>query len=310
MLKMTAKIAAWIGVYLLVSCLYFTLTSDFVKTAPVLMIPLLMPLSTLSAWVSGRIEVVIEPEYLKSPDNGGKSILPLLFMSVFYSSVVEGFLYEWFLHGDLRPRLRIAIDLLWLSPFFTDAAATYVYIRLSGENHQYAVHHVSARLPSFIVPLLGFWSVFSVIGNEISNPILSFIVFDFGIIVWTVFFTWANHVDLPDHLRTSQYRLLRRLGLLNDILSRPLERVYRWQSFGSFLVDLLILIFSLAIASELWLADVASLTTLAISMAMGFAVWKAYEFWMEYPELADYSDAPILTTGIPDQTISSRLPQA
>ena len=117
-------------------------------------------------------------------------------------------------------------------------------------------------------------------------------IFDFGIIIWTVFFTWANHVDLPETLRTSPYRLLRRLGVLNDILSRPLGRVYRSKLFGSCLLDLLILIFSMAIASELWLADVASPMTLVTIMAITFAVWKACEFWMENHQLADSIHTP------------------
>ena len=117
-------------------------------------------------------------------------------------------------------------------------------------------------------------------------------IFDFGIIIWTVFFTWANHVDLPEYLRKSPYRLFRRLGVLNDILSRPLGRVYRSKLFGSCLLDLLILIFSLAVASELWLADVGSGTTLATIMAVTFVVWKACEFWMENHRLPDSNHAP------------------
>lgn len=290
MLRTTATIGGCVVVYLLGSCLYFSLTSDLVERTPALLIPSLIPLSALSAWVSWQIEEEIEPVYVKPSVNNGKaSILPLLCMSVFYSSVVEGFLYEWFLHGGLRPWLRIGVDLLCLSPFFTDAAATYVYQRLLGKNHQYATNYVSTRLPSFVVPLLGFWSVFSIVGNEISSPILSFMVFDFGIIVWTVFFTWANHIDLPENLRTSRSAFLRRLGALNDILSRPLARVYRWKFVGSYLLDLLILIFSLAIASELWLANIASPTTLATIMAVTFAVWKGCEFWMEEDRLPDSS---------------------
>jgi len=293
MLKTAATVAGWLGVYLLGSYVYFSLTYDVVLRTPALLLPSLMPLSALSAWISWQIEEEIEPAYVKPSVNTGKaSILPLLYMSVFYSSVVEGFLYEWFLHGNLRPLLRIGLDLLWLSPFFTDAAATYVYERLLGENHQSAANYVATQLPSFVVPLLGFWFIFSVVGNEISNPILSFMIFDFGIIVWTVFFTWANHVDLPESLRTSPYRLLRRLGVLNDILSRPLGRVYRSKLFGSCLLDLLILIFSLAVASELWLADVASPTTLATIMAITFAIWKACEFWMENHRLPHSNHTP------------------
>ena len=293
MLKTAAKVAGWLWVYLLGSYLYFSLTFEVVLRTPALLLPSLMPLSALSAWISWQIEEEIEPAYVKPSVNTGKaSILPLLYMSVSYSSVVEGFLYEWFLHGNLRPLLRIGLDLLWLSPFFTDAAATYVYERLLGENHQSAANYVATQLPSFVVPLLGFWFIFSVVGNEISNPILSFMIFDFGIIVWTVFFTWANHVDLPESLRTSPYRLLRRLGVLNDILSRPLGRVYRSKYFGSCLLDLLILIFSLAVASELWLADVASPTTLATIMAITFAIWKACEFWMENHRLPHSNHTP------------------
>jgi hypothetical protein len=107
-----------------------------------------------------------------------------------------------------------------------------------------------------------------------------------------LFHIWANHVNLPETLRTSPYRLLRRLGVLNDILSRPLGRVYRSKLFGSCLLDLLILIFSLAIASDLWLADVASPTTLATIMAITFAVWKACEFWMENYRLPDSNHTP------------------
>jgi hypothetical protein len=304
MLKTAATITGWVAVYLLGSCLYFALTYHLVESTPALLIPSLMPLSALSAWVSWQIEEEIGPVYVKpSGKNGKASILPLLYMSVFYSSVVEGFLYEWFLHGGLRPWLRIGLDLLWLSPFFTDAAATYVYERLLGENHQGATNYVSTRLPSFVVPLLGFWFVFSVVGNEISNPILSFIIFDFGIIVWTVFFTWANRVDLPQNLRTSRYGFLRHLGILNDILSRPLGRVYHWKFFGSYLLDLLILIYSLAIASELWLANVASLTTLATIMAVTFAFWKGCEFWMENHRLPDSTRTPTFTTKGCRQTI-------
>ena len=293
MLKTSATVAGWLGVYLLGSYLYFSLTSDVVLRSPALLLPSLMPLGALSAWVSWQIEEELVPACVKPSVTTGKaSILPLLCMSVFYSSVVEGFLYEWFLHGDLRPLLRIGLDLMWLSPFFTDAAATYVYERLLGENHQRATNYVATQLRSFAVPLLGFWFIFSVVGNEISNPILSFMIFDFGIIVWTVFFTWANQVDLPETLRTSPYGLLRRLGVLNDILSRPLGRVYRSKLFGSCLLDLLILIFSLAIASELWLADVASPTTLATVMAITFAGWKACEFWMENHRLAQSNHTP------------------
>jgi hypothetical protein len=304
MLKMIARIGGWVALYLLGSYTYFTLTYGVVEGTPALMIPLLMPLSALSACVSWQIEREIEPVHIKPSVNSGKaSILPLLYMSVFYSSVIEGFLYEWFLHGGLRPWLRIAIDLFWLSPFFADAAATYVYIRLLGENDQYAMNHVSTRLPSFVVPLLGFWSVFSIAGNEISNPILSFMIFDCGIIVWTVFFTWANRVDLPDILRNSRHGFLRRLGLLNDILSRPLGRVYRWKFFGSYLLDLVVLIFSLAVASELWLANVASATTLATIVAMTFAVWKGCEFWTENHRLPESNRTPTLTTEESTQTI-------
>lgn len=281
MLKPVATIAGWVGVYLLGSYLYFSLTYDFVLRMPVLLIPSLMPLSVLSAWVSWQIENEIEPAYVKCPINALKeSFLPLLFMSVIYSSVVEGFLYEWCLHGDLRPVFRIGLDLLFLSPFFTDAAATYAYERLLGEDHQSATNYVATRLPSFVVPLLAFWLVFSVVGNEISNPVLSFMIFDFGIIIWTVFFTWANHVDLPENLRTSRYRFVRQLGELNNVLSRPLARVYRSRLFGTYLLDLLILIFSLAVVSELWLADVASGITLATIMATMFAVWKISEIWI------------------------------
>jgi hypothetical protein len=281
-LKTAAAIGGWVVVYLLGSHVYFALTYDVVTSTPALLIPLLMPLSALSAWVSWKIEEEIEPAYIKASSNCSEtSILPLLYMSVFYSSVVEGFLYEWFLHGGLRPWLRIGIDLLFLSPFFTDAAATYVYIRLVGESHESAMKHISTRLVTFVIPLLGIWSVFSIVGNETTNPILSFMIFDFGIIVWTVFFAWANQVDLPETLRTSQYGFWRRAGLLNEILSRPLARVYRWRFFGSYLRDLLVLIFSLAIASELWLANLASRTTLAAVMAITFAVWKVSEFWIE-----------------------------
>jgi hypothetical protein len=282
MLRSAAIIGTWLVLYLGGGALYFALTGDLVKNAPALMIPLLMPLGALSAWVSWRIEKEIEPDYIEPRQGCGKtSILPLLCMSVFYSSIVEGFLYEWFLHGGLSPWLRIGIDLLWLSPFFTDAAATYVYMRLLGQNPRQATEHVSARLPSFIVPLLGFWSVFSIAGNVVSNPLLSFMIFDFGIIAWTVFFTWANRADLPEILRTSRFASLRRLGVLNAVLSRPLERVYRWRFFGSYLVDLVVLVFSLCIASELWLANVASATTLAALMAVTFATWKGYELWTE-----------------------------
>jgi hypothetical protein len=304
MLKKTATIGGWVVTYLLGSYLYFTLTHGLVESTPALMIPLLTPLSVLSACVSWQIEREIEPVHIKPHMKSGKaSILPLLYMSVFYSSVIEGFLYEWFLHGGLRPWLRIAVDLFWLSPFFTDAAATYVYIRLLGENDQYAMNHVSTRLPSFVVPLLGVWSVFSIVGNEISNPILSFMIFDFGIIVWTVFSTWANRVDLPGILRNSRYGFLRRLGLLNDILSRPLGRVYRWRFFGSYLLDLVVLIFSLAVASELWLADIASATTLTTIVAMTFAIWKGREFWTENHRLPDSTRTATLATEESTQTI-------
>jgi len=291
-LKTVATIAGWIAVYLLGSYVYFALTYDLLVSTPALLIPCLMPLSALSAWVSWQIEEQLEPTYGKSiVDTREASILPLLYMSVFYSSVVEGFLYEWFLHGGLRPWLRIGLDLFWLSPFFTDAAATYMYKRFVGENHDSAANYVATRLPSFIVPLLGLWFVFSVAGNEISNPILSFMVFDVGIIVWTVFFTWASRVNLPGNLRSSRYRFVRRLGVLNDILSRPLGRVYRWKYFGAYLRDLAILIFSLAIASELWLTNVASLTTLAAILALTFAGWKGCEFWMELHRLPDSTRA-------------------
>jgi hypothetical protein len=304
MLKTAATIAGWVAVYLSGSTLYFALIYHFVEGTPALLIPSLMPLSALSAWVSWQIEEEMAPDYAKAPGkNGRASILPLLYMSVFYSSVVEGFLYEWFLHGGLRPWLRIVLDLVWLSPFFTDAAATYVYERLLGENHQEATNYVSTRLPSFVVPLLGFWFVFSVAGNEISNPILSFMIFDFGIIVWTVFFTWANRADLPQSLGTSRYAFLRHLGVLNDILSRPLGRIYRWKFFGSYLLDLLILIYSLAIASELWLANVASLTTMATIVAVTFAFWKGCEFWMENHRLPDSTRTPTFTTKECRQTI-------
>jgi hypothetical protein len=297
-LKTTAAIGGWVVVYLLGSYVYFTLTYGVVTSMPALLIPLLMPLSALSAWVSWKIEEEIEPAYVKASANCREaSILPLLYMSVFYSSVVEGFLYEWFLHGGLRPWLRIGIDLLFLSPFFTDAAATYVYIRLLGENHESAMKHISTRLVSFVIPLLGIWSVFSIVGNEISNPILSFMIFDFGIIVWTVFFAWANHVDLPETLRTSRYGFWRRVGLVNEILSRPLARVYRWKFFGSYLRDLLVLIFFLAIVSELWLANLASRTTLAAVMAITFAVWKVCEFWMEKHRVPDSARASASRAG-------------
>ena len=168
MLKTAATVAGWLGVYLLGSYLYFSITYDVVLRTPVLLLPSLMPLSALSAWVSRQIEEEIEPANVGPSMNTRRtSILPLLSMSVFYSSVVEGFLYEWFLHGDLRPLLRIGLDLLWLSPFFTDAAATYVYERLLGENHQRATNYVATQLPSFVVPLLGFWFIFSVVGNEL-----------------------------------------------------------------------------------------------------------------------------------------------
>jgi hypothetical protein len=264
-----------------------------VLRAPALLIPSLIPLSILSAWVSWQIENEIQPGYIKGSVNTAKeSFLPLLFMSVIYSSIVEGFLYEWGLHGDLRPLFRIGLDLLFLSPLFTDAAATYVYERFLGEDHQHATNYVGTRLPSFVVPLLGFWFVFSVVGNEISNPVLSFLVFDFGIIVWTVFFTWANHVDLPEKLRTSRYLFLRRLGVLNDVLSRPLGRVYRSKIFGIYLLDLLILIFSLAVVSELWLANVASGMTLATIMATIFGVWKVCDCWIENRRLCNPNHKP------------------
>lgn len=290
MLKMAAIIGTWLVLYLGGSALYFALTWDLIKSQPALMLPLLMPLGALSGWVSWRIEKEIPRGRLEPSENGAKaSLLPLLFMSVFYSSMVEGFLYEWFLHGGLSPWLRIAIDLLWLSPFFSDAAATYVYMRLLGENPRQAAQHVSTRLPSFVVPLLGFWSVFSIAGNVVSNPLLSFMIFDLGIIVWTVFFTWAHRVDLPEALRTSRYVFLRRLGLLNDFVSRPLQAVYRWKFFSSYLVDLVVLVFSLSVASELWLADIASATTLAALIGVTFAAWKGYEFWMEIRPLPRYT---------------------
>jgi hypothetical protein len=258
-LKAAATIAGWIAVYLLGSYVYFALTYPLLASTPAMLIPSLIPLSALSAWVSWQIEEQLEPAYVESAVGTREaSILPLLYMSVFYSSIVEGFLYEWFLHGGLRPWVRIALDLFWLSPFY-----------------------VATRLPSFIVPLLGLWFVFSVAGNVISNPILSFMVFDVGIIVWTVFFTWANRVDLPGSLRSSRYRFVRRLGMLNDILSRPLGRVYRWKYFGAYLRDLVILLFSLAIACELWLANVASSLSLAAVLILTFACWKACEFWMQ-----------------------------
>src|ERR1700722_10464565 len=174
-LRTAATIAGWIAVYLLGSYVYFALTYPLLVSTPALLIPSLIPLSAFSAWVSWQIEEQLEPAYVE-PAVGVReaSILPLLYMSVFYSSVVEGFLYEWFLHGGLRPWLRIALDLLWLSPFFTDAAATYVYKRFVGETHEGAADYVATRLPSFIVPLHGLWLVFSVAGNGISNPVLSF----------------------------------------------------------------------------------------------------------------------------------------
>jgi hypothetical protein len=146
------------------------------------------------------------------------------------------------------------------------------------------------------VPLLGFWFAFSVAGNEISNPVLSFMVFDFGIIVWTVFFTWANQVDLPENLRTSRHPFLRGLGVLNDFLSRPLGRVYRSRLFGDYLLDLLILIFSLAVVSELWLADVASATSLATIMTVTFAAWKTINIWIGNRRLRDPNHTPMPTT--------------
>ena len=130
------------------SCKGHTRITDSVIDAP-------SPLSALSAWVSWRIEEEIEPFFVQPSVNQGKaSILPLLYMSVFYSSVVEGFLYEWFLHGGLRPWLRIGPDQFALikSPFFTDAAITYLYKRLLYDNHQNATDCVSTRLPSFVVP--------------------------------------------------------------------------------------------------------------------------------------------------------------
>jgi hypothetical protein len=256
-----------------------------------------MPLSAWSTWISWQIENAIQPVYFKPTVKAARaSILPLLYLSVIYSSVVEGFLYEWCLHGDLRPLFRIGLDVLFLSPFFTDAAATYVYERLLGEGHRSATHYVATRLPSFVVPLLGFWFVFSVVGNTISSPVLSFMVFDLGIIVWTVFFTWANQVNLPESLRTSRYRFLRQVGVLNDVLSRPLGRIYSSKLFGTYLLDLLILIFSLAVASELWLADVASATTLAIIMVVTFAVWKTSDIWIGERQLRDLNRAPRLAT--------------
>jgi hypothetical protein len=269
---------AWTVLFLLGSYLYFKYTAAFFENKPALLLPSMIPISIFSAWVSWQIEEAIEPTLVESPvDSEEASILPLLYMSVLYSSVVEGFLYEWVLHGQLRPWIRIAIDLFVLSPFFADPAATYVYKRFLGESHRVAKNYVAIRLPTFIVPLLAFWTVFSVLGNVIANPILSFMTFNFGIIVWTVFFTWANHVELPELLKTSRHRFLRRLGRLNDRLSEPLERVYSHDLFGSYLVDLLFLTFCLAIASELWLAGVASSRALAIALAAAFAVWKGFE---------------------------------
>jgi hypothetical protein len=303
-LRTAATIAGWIAVYLLGSYAYFALTYHLLVSTPAMLIPSLIPLSAFSAWVSWQIEEQLEPAYVEPPVCSREaSILPLLYMSVFYSSIVEGFLYEWFLHGGLRPWLRIALDLFWLSPFFTDAAATYVYKRFLGETHDGAANYVATRLPSFIVPLLGLWFVFSVAGNEISNPILSFMVFDVGIIVWTVFFTWANRVDLPGNLRSSRYRFVRRLGVLNDILSRPLGRVYRWKYFGAYLRDLVILIFSLAVACELWLANVASTITLAAIVVLTFASWKVCEFWKEGHRPADFARTATRATKESEHTI-------
>ncbi len=290
--RSTMIVGGCAAVYLLVSYVYFKLTYNFVERTPALLIPSLMPISALSH-ISWQIEEEIEPLCTEPLIGSGKqTFLPLLYMSIIYSSVVEGFLYEWFLHGALFPSLRIAIDLLWLSPFFADAAATYVYKRLLGENHEDATTYVSTRLPSFVVPLLVFWSVFSVLGNEISNPILSFMTFDLGIIVWTVFFTWANSVDLPEILRTSRHGFLRGLGLLNNFLSRPLGWVYRRKYFGSYLRDVLILVFSLSIASELWLAHTASWTSLVTILAATFTAWKGWEFWMKNDRLPEPTRNP------------------
>jgi hypothetical protein len=275
-------ILGWSVFFLLGSYLYFKYTASFFENRPALLLPSMLPISIFSAWVSWQIEEAIEPAFVEpSVSSSEVSILPLLYMSVFYSSVVEGFLYEWVLHGNLRPWIRIAIDLFVLSPFFADPAATYVYKRFLGESHRVAKNYVAIRLPAFIVPLLVFWTVFSVPGNVISNPILSFMTFNFGIIVWTVFFTWANHVDLPDLLRTSQYGFVRRLGKVNERLTEPLEWIYSRDLFGTYLVDLLFLTFCLAIASELWLADVASPTILGIILAIMFGAWKAFDYGKE-----------------------------
>lgn len=116
-LRTTTAIGRWVVVYLLGSYLYSSLTYDHVENTPALLIPSLMPLSVLSACVSWQIEKEIDPAHVKPSASATKpSILPLLCMSVFYSSVVEGFLFEWFLRGGLRPWLRIGIDLLCLSP--------------------------------------------------------------------------------------------------------------------------------------------------------------------------------------------------
>jgi hypothetical protein len=173
------------------------------------------------------------------------------------------------------------VDLLFLSPFFADPAATYVYKRFLGESHRVAKNYVAIRLPTFIVPLLVFWTAFSVPGNEISNPILSFMTFNFGIIVWTVFFTWANQVDLPELLRVSPYPALRWLGTVNAILTAPLEKIYSWEYFGAYLSDLLFLIFCMSIAAELWMAGVASLRALGIGLGVAFIAWKGFECWTE-----------------------------
>lgn len=91
--KTAATIAGWIAVYLLGSYFYFAVTYHLIEGKPALLIPSLMPLSALSAWVSWQIEEEIEPVHGKAPGKDSKAtILPLLYMSVFYSSVVEGFL--------------------------------------------------------------------------------------------------------------------------------------------------------------------------------------------------------------------------
>jgi hypothetical protein len=249
----------WFAVHLVASLGYYLLTDDWATHYPEWLLPALVPIGFIEALVSWRIEQRIEktPVATDIPEERVSLTIPYAIGYIIYVSVVEGALYEWLLPHVPTVWMRTVIDILFLSPLVMDPLAALILHRMGGRNQDEAMMEIEERLPFFFVATSPVWGTVSYFVNRYSptNPILSYLILSFGIVIWCTIFALSNRINL--YQLTQRTYGLRWYGRVAMFFSLPLKAIYkarkRYFDFSRYLQFIGAALPAVIISQQAWL---------------------------------------------------------